>query len=82
MSAPKIPPALSRGVFGWDAVRLHEHYSAQELADAIQQMMDDPANRNPEHAAGRSIQIYTAATKKRTDALSWAIFYHQQDKRA
>lgn len=79
MSAPKIPEALSRGVFGWDAVKLSDAYQANELAQAIQQLHADPANANPEHAAGKSLYLYTAATNKRTDALSLAIFYIKQE---
>jgi hypothetical protein len=78
VSAPAIPPALNRGVFGWDAVRLSEAYTAAELARAITQLCADPANANPAHAAGRSIRLYTKATEKRADALGWAIFYIKQ----
>lgn len=80
MSAPAIPAALSRGVFGWDAVRLADAYSQQELSQAICQLHADPANANPAHASGRSIRLYTKATDKRTDALAWAIFYIKQSK--
>jgi hypothetical protein len=83
MSAPKIPEALSRGVFGWDAVKLSDAYHADELAQAIQQLHADPANANPAHASGKSLYLYTKATNKRTEALSLAIFYIKQDaKRA
>ena len=78
MAVPAIPPALNRGVFGWDAVRLAEAYTADELAKAITQLHADPANANPAHAAGKSIHLYTKATDKRTDALAWAIFYIKQ----
>lgn len=78
MSAPAIPAVLSRGVFGWDAVRLAEEYTPAELSEAIGQLHADPANANPGHAAGKSIRLYTKATDKRTDALAWAIFYQKQ----
>lgn len=81
MSAPKIPQALNRGVFGWDAVRLADQYAADELAAAIMQLHADPANANPAHAAGTSINLYTKATDKRTDALAWAIYYIKQSRR-
>lgn len=76
-----IPPALNRGVYSWDASRLHSAYNVNELAAAIQQISGDPANRNPDHASGRSIHLLTKAARARTDALAWAVFYHQQDKR-
>ena len=81
MSAPKIPEALSRGVFGWDPVRLADHYAPDELSAAIMQLHADPANANPAHAAGRSINLYTKTTDKRTSALAWAIFYIKQSRR-
>ena len=82
MTTPAVPPALSRGVFGWDAVRLSEAYAADELAQAIQQIHADPASANPAHAAGTSIHLYTKAATKRTDALAWAIFYIKQANRS
>lgn len=78
---PKIPEALNRGVFGWDAVRLSTEYEANELSAAIMQLHADPANANPAHAAGTSINLYTKKTDKRTEALAWAIFYIKQAKR-
>jgi hypothetical protein len=81
VSAPKIPEALSRGVFGWDAVRLSDAYSANELATAIVQLHADPDNANPAHAAGTSINIYTKKTDQRTSELAMAIFYIKQAKR-
>jgi hypothetical protein len=81
MNAPKIPEALSRGVFGWDAVRLSDAYSANELAAAIVQLHADPDNANPAHAAGTSINLYTKKTDQRTSALAMAIFYIKQSSR-
>jgi hypothetical protein len=80
VSAPKIPEALSRGVFGWDAVRLADHYEPDELSAAIVQLHADPANANPAHAAGTSINLYTKAADKRTAALAWAIYYIKQSR--
>ena len=82
MSAPAIPPALSRGVFGWDAVRLSDAYVADELSAAIMQLHADPNNANPAYAAGRTIRLYTKKTDQRTDALAMAIYYIKQTKRA
>lgn len=78
MSCPLIPAALNRGVFGWDAVRLSDAYGASELALAIQQLHADPANANPEHAAGTSIRLYTKKTDQRTAELAMAIYYIKQ----
>lgn len=72
-----IPSALGRGVFGWDATRLNEAYSADECSQAILQIRDDPAAKNPAHEHG-SVDIFTKPARTRMDALSWAIFYHQQ----
>lgn len=78
MSRICVPASLARGVFGWDAVKLADAYTSAELAAAIVEVHADPAAANPEHASGRSIELYTKAAKKRTDALAWAIFYHKQ----
>ncbi len=42
------------------------------MRDAV---TSDPKNANPEHAAGRSIYLYTPAARKRLDELAWAVTY-------
>ena len=71
-----IPPTLSKGVFGWDAVRLHEAYSAKELADAILEIHYNPINANPAHAKGTSVYLHTKAARTRMEALARAVSYH------
>lgn len=78
MSALQIPPALAKGVFGWDSVKLADAYTAAELAAAIGEINADPAASNPDHKSGSSINLYTKNAKKRKDALCWAIFYQKQ----
>lgn len=73
-------PALHKGFFGWNACRLADEYEPRELAQAIQQIAADPANANPAYAAGRDIHLITKAARKRTDAMTWAIFYQKQAK--
>jgi hypothetical protein len=75
-----VPPALSRGVFGWDACRLADEYQPSELGAAAVQMLQAPENANPEHGDGRSIYLLTKKARKQVDALSWAIFYQKQAK--
>lgn len=82
MNTPQIPPVLSHGVYRWDAVALSDAYTANELAEAIQQLHADPANANPAHAAGTSIRLYTKKTDQRTAALAMAIFYIKQQAAA
>lgn len=69
--------ALSRGYFGWNPCRLADEYTPAELARAALEIHNDPANANPEHAAGRSIYLLSKTARKRADAVAWAI-YHQQ----
>lgn len=76
---PTIPPALHRGVFGWDAVKLSDAYTASELAAAIQQIYADPASENPARAHG-SIRLYSKKASRRLDALAWAVTYHLQQR--
>lgn len=81
MSKVAIPPALNRGVFGWDSVRLSEAYSADELATANRQISADPRNANPAHTSGMSIYLHTPQARKRMDALAWAVLHAQSNKR-
>lgn len=67
-----------RGKGKWDAVRLSD-LSFAELEALRRQIIDDPANANPEHATG-SIDLYSKAARAKLDALGWAVFYKQQEK--
>jgi hypothetical protein len=76
---PGAPPAPTRN-FGWDAVKLSNAYSTDELNAMYRVLARDPAGHNPEHAQGQSIHIYTPSTRKKMDAIAWAITYHLKDK--
>lgn len=65
--------------FGWDACKLSDAYTRRELGEIMTALAEDPANRNPEHAAGRSIHIYTNAARKKMDAVAWAIHYRLRE---
>jgi hypothetical protein len=64
-----------------NAVRLYERYSVEELTAMQQAIWEDPASRNPAHANGGSIRLYTKAAEKKLAAIAWAITYHIQDRR-
>ena len=65
---------MKRRTYGWDRVRLYEHYTADELAAWTVELSTDPANHDTEHGLN-------AETRKKTAALAYAIYYHQCDKR-
>ncbi|MCG6405234.1 PLxRFG domain-containing protein [Vibrio fluvialis] len=70
----KVKP---RRVYGWDAVELHNHYTADELDQWIKELMADPDNL----ANGTNgLQIYDKKTTKKIDKLSWAVTYHHQEE--
>jgi hypothetical protein len=64
--------------FGWDRVRLSEH-SLDDLARLRRSVEDDPASANPDHAAGRSVFLYTPAARRKLDALAWAVTHRLRE---
>lgn len=74
-------PRYPHPTLGWDAVALSD-YSLPQLNDLRESIVDDPANANPAHAAGRDIYLYTKAARKKLDALSWAVTYRLKAARA
>lgn len=72
-SAEKLP-TKKRKVFGWDRVELSKNYTANELNNWIEELSNDPDNKN---LAG-GIQLLDKKTQKKIDDLSWAVTYHIQ----
>ena len=66
----------------WNATRLYREHTADELTALAATLQADPVNANPEHAAGRSIWLYTKETHRRLAAIAQAITWHLHDKRA
>jgi len=65
-------------VFGWNPAKLCD-YSYEQLNELRHAIEGDPANRNPPG----SFYLFTAEARRKTDALSWAIYHKQQaEKRA
>ena len=58
-------------VYGWDAVRMEQNMTMQELVDLSDELMADPANKNPPG----SFQIYNKKTQRKLKAISWAVYY-------
>lgn len=65
--------------YGWDAVKLSNAYTMEEIAKLRQQVIDDPDNENPEYAKGRCIYLYTKSARKKLDAIAYAVYYKQKD---
>lgn len=68
-------------VYGWDAAQLSRHLTTEQLIELQQAVQNDPKSANPQHAAGKSIWIYTKAARKKMDAISWAITYHIMERK-
>lgn len=58
--------------YGWRAHLLADH-SFTDLELLRQIVMRDPKSANPEHAAGKSIFLYTKSARRKLDALAWAV---------
>ena len=60
--------------------QLYTKHTMAELSEMARAIKADPANRNPEHAAGRSIFLYDKKARRKLDDLSWAVSMHLGDK--
>lgn len=67
--------------YGWDAVRLSEAYTLEELTQLRGLVTSDPASVNPGHATG-DIHLYNKRARRKLDAIGWAVYYKQREKRA
>ena len=66
----------------WKATKLADAYSLAELETLRQSVVGDPRSANPAHAAGKSVYLYTAAARRKLDALAWAVTYRLAAQRA
>ncbi|PLT26675.1 LPD5 domain-containing protein [Pseudoalteromonas sp. MelDa3] len=66
----------NRKAYGWDRVELSKNYTANELDAWIKELSNDPENQVKDG-------IYTLDTKtrKKIDALSWAVYYIQKEQK-
>ncbi len=60
-----------------DAYLLYTRYSQEELVAKRKALCDDPKN---ESRPGM-LCLYNKKTKRKLDAIDWAIFYHLQNRR-
>ncbi len=68
-------PAKPLRSYGWDAVKLSEAYSLEQLEQLRQSVIQNPDNQNPDHKAGKSIFLYTKSARRKLEALGWAVFF-------
>ena len=64
--------------YGWNAPRLADAYTLEELTALRLEVEAEPKNRNPVDANGRPIKtiwIYTKPAQKKLDAIAWAITF-------
>lgn len=69
-------------VLGWQAVRLSNAYSLDQLNTLRLEVQGDPEAANPAHAAGRDINLYTKGARRKLDALAWAVTHKLAEARA
>lgn len=72
----KNPPILNRGLFDWNACKLADEYTTNELVAALKEIAAAPENQTPDHE--QSIYLLTLGARKTSDALTWAIRYRHQ----
>jgi hypothetical protein len=75
------PPVRKLRNFGWDAPKLSD-LSLDELNELRLSVTNDPASRNPDHLAGKSIYIHSKSARRKLDALAWAVTIKLNEKRA
>lgn len=68
--------------YGFSAPKLADAYSLVELNALREGIVNDPANANPDHTNGNSIYLYTAAARRKLDALGYAVFFRLKMKRS
>lgn len=66
--------------YGFDPIKLADNLTSAELGRLMLQISEDPESKNPAHAAGRTIEIYTKKANKKMDAIALAVFYQKQEK--
>lgn len=78
--APDEDPKPKLRNFSWDAPKL-SGLSFDELNELRLSVTNDPASRNPEHLAGKSLYIHNKAARRKLDALAWAVTIKLNEKR-
>lgn len=63
--------------YGYNAVKLSNHLTLEQLVEMAEGLRSDPANQNTKGG----IWLYTKATHRRLDAIAWAITYKLQEKK-
>lgn len=62
--------------YSWDAVKLAENYTAEELDNWVREIQNDPEYQNKDGG----IHLLNAKGRKIIDALTWAVTYHHQEQ--
>lgn len=64
--------------YGWDAPKLADAYTMEELTALRLEVEAEPKNRNPVDANGRPVKtiwIFTKPAQRKLDAIAWAITF-------
>ena len=65
----------SMPVYGWDAVKLAQHYTTEQLVALSEEVRSHPDSKNT--GQRDSFYLYTKECDRMTQACGWAIYYHQ-----
>lgn len=71
----------ARRLSRWNAVRLADENTTEQLHALRESIVNDPANANPAHASGRSIYLYSPAAQRKLDAIALAVTFHLAARR-
>lgn len=76
---PSKPPVRT---YGYDAVKMSDNLSLEELSTLREWLVNDPANENPiRKNGGSAIHLYDKKTHQRLDKLAWAVTYKLAEKK-
>lgn len=76
---------MSRRRGKWDAIRLYDENSMEQLTELMKEVREDPENLNPVDDEGHpigTIYLLNPAGRKKMDAITWAISWHLADRKA
>lgn len=71
--------------YGWDACKLADAYTLEELAALRTSVEAEPKNRTPVDAAGHpigTIHLFIPKARRQLDALAWAVTHKLKAMRA
>lgn len=66
---------MKRRTYGYDAVKMADNMTYDQLMALDAELRANPANQNPKG----SFWLYTKACRRKLDAISWAVYHKQSN---